>query len=193
MDQYQPLNNDILDHPNQEYHCLMVGTDPLIEFVYNFQYDKWTVFERGTAISGAVTFQEDNQWIVLDFGEDGYVYELESGLTDNGAMIDYSIETKDLIFIEDGLLNFRGFLLAGSQNSFDVTVSYALDGATSYTTLITDIDMHKSNYNFALPDERMNVQGHSIRWKIESDTRMDLYKYFTFFTPLRGLREHPDN
>jgi hypothetical protein len=182
-----------IDHPNQEYHCLMVGTDPLIEFVYNFQYGKWTIFEREEAISGAISVRIDNEWVVLAFGDDGYVYELETELTDNGSSISYSVETGDIPFSENDVVNFRGTLVKGSTvASSTIAASYALDGATSYTSL-GSLNSAKANYNFHMDDERMNIKGHSIRWKFVPSARMDLYSHTTYFMPERDLREQPGN
>lgn len=192
---------DWIDYENNEYHCDVNGT----EFVYNIEYGKWSIFDRGIAINCANSFritcngcENENRWVTLAGGADGYVYQLENGTQDHQTAVTYEVEGKDIVppGAEDKISEFHEILIhAGQTTAADLTVSYALDGATSYTQLSNTVDVGKNGYRFAMPDAKMGlaVKGHSIRWKISTTARLDLYKYTTYYLPETLLIDQSGN
>lgn len=177
-----------MDYQNKEYHCAVPNTG---EFVYDFETGKWTIFKRPVTFISAATFYSNDQWLSLA-STAAKVYKLEDGETDDTVDIDYLIETKDL-WESEIILNYRGFLLfAGQYLDATLTLSHALDSIADYTVDGT-IDVAKLNHKFCAPDEALNLTGSSIRWKLETTKRLELYRYVMYVRPVREIKEQPGN
>ena len=178
-----------MDYTNNEYH-LSIPSAP--ELVYSIEFNKWSTFVRApTTFTNAVTFFNSNQWLSLA-GTASDIYQLENGTTDNGTAVTYIAESKDH-WQGDFVHNYRDFLLFTNQaTAATLTLYHALDGITAYTS-DGSISAAKASHNFCAPDEKLNLIGSSIRWKLSTTNRLNLYKYVTQSRPLREMYDHPGN
>jgi hypothetical protein len=129
------------------------------------------------SITNAVTFFNDNEWLTLA-GTAIKIYKLEDSEADDGAAITYIAESKD--HWQNSVINYRKFMLQASHfASGTVTLSHALDGVEIYTS-DGNMDISKTGHRFCMPVGDLNLNGSSVRWKIETTKRLELYKYLTY-------------
>ncbi len=185
----QPLNQEAMDqvsgcyYKNKYYFVYPAGTAtiPNRMAVYAFDTEEWAIYELG---GGSMLYEPDTDALILG-GDDGFVYIMESGVTDNSAAISAEIRTKDF---QGGSYNANSLFLylkvdCEVANGTDLTVEFYVDDELRHTLTLSSTGGRVNNLN-SLPEGTFGK-----RWRVRMTFSDDhgttaLYGVAAIFLPL---------
>jgi hypothetical protein len=163
----EPINQDAMDqvagvyYKNKYYFVYPAGdaTIPNRMAVYGFDSaEDWAIYDLG---GGSMLYESDTDALVLG-GDDGFVYIMESGVTDDGAAISSEIVTKDFQGSSYNTNNLFLYLKIDCEvaNGVVLVVEFYVDDVLRHTLSIPTTSVRVNNLS-PLPEGTFGT-----RWRV---------------------------